>query len=49
MKLRQYSAILFLFLLVQCQTPHVRREGGDPDIVLINIENGDRAFIAKIL
>lgn len=29
--------------------PHVRQEGGDPDIVLVNIENGNRTFIAQIL
>lgn len=48
-RLRFSIAMLFLFLFNQCQTPHVRREGGDPDIVLINIETGDRTFIAQIL
>jgi len=48
MKLRHFSSILILLLFCQCQTPHVRIEGGDPDIVLINIENGVRVFIAKI-
>ena len=31
------------------QTPHVNPIGPERDIVLINIENGDRAFIASIL
>ena len=43
------SVIFLLFLFNQCQTPHVRLEGGDPDIVLVNIENGDRTFIAQLL
>lgn len=48
------KVLLFTFItiiLTSCsgQTPHVGRIGPDRDIVLINIENGDRAFIAKIL
>lgn len=31
------------------QTPHAGRIGPDRDIVLINVQNGDRAFLAKIL
>jgi CHASE2 domain-containing sensor protein len=48
------KALLLSFItiiLTSCsgQTPHVGRIGPDRDIVLINIQNGDRAFIAKIL
>ena len=46
---RFFAPILLLLLFAQCQTPHVRSEGVDPDIILVNIENGDRTFIAKIL
>jgi CHASE2 domain-containing sensor protein len=44
--------LLFIIIIVtSCsgQTPHVGQIGPDKDIVLINIQNGDRAFIAKIL
>lgn len=48
MRIIQY---LIIILLTSCfdQVPHVGEIGPDRDIVLINIENGDRAFLAEIL
>ena len=43
------SIIFLLLLLVKCQPPPEAPVGIDPDIVLINVENGDREFIGKIL
>jgi CHASE2 domain-containing sensor protein len=47
--IRNFLPIPFLLLFAQCQSQHVRIEGNDPDIVLVNIEKGNRTFIAKIL
>ena len=45
--------IILFFLLItlrQCKVPSVRLTGiTDPDIVLVNIEDGDRAFLGKLL
>ncbi len=47
---RPYFLVIFLLIFsTQCQVPHVQLAGTDPDIVLINIENGDRVFISRIL
>ena len=46
---RFFAPILILFLFIQCQTPPRRIKGADPDILLVNTENGDRTFMAKIL
>lgn len=48
MRRPHFPVILFLLFFTQCQTPYVHLAGMDPDIVLINIENGDRAFLSKI-
>lgn len=48
MRRPQYSFILLLLFFTQCQTPDVHLAGTDSDIVLINIENGDRAFLSEI-
>jgi len=43
-------AVLCLFLLfVKCQSHPEPPVGIDPDIVLVNIEQGDREFIANVL
>ena len=49
MRLLLISSVIISLIFSSCQTPHVGRIGPDRDIVLINIENGDRTFIAKIL
>jgi hypothetical protein len=49
MKLLLLSFIIIILTSCSGQTPHVGRIGPDRDIVLINIQNGDRVFIAKIL
>ena len=46
---RNFLPILLLLLFARCEVPHVHNGGGDPDIVLVNIENGDRTFLAKVL
>lgn len=46
------ATILFLILLLlqQCQVPSVNlTDKVDPDIVFVNMENGDRAFLGKLL
>lgn len=41
--------ICLLLLLVKCQQPPAEPVGTDHDIVLVNIEQGDREFIGKVL
>ncbi|MBL7723755.1 MAG: CHASE2 domain-containing protein [Chitinophagaceae bacterium] len=48
----KHISILFLILIFsqQCKTPSVKLTSqADPDIVLINIEDGDRDFLGKLL
>ncbi len=50
--MRRISIILLFFLLRfgQCQVPSVNLEASmDPDIVLVNVENGDRSFLGNVL
>ncbi len=49
MRLLLLSSIVLTLYSCSGQTPHVGHIGPDRDIVLINIQNGDRDFIAKIL
>ena len=49
MRVLLFSFIIIIFTSCSGQTPHVGPIGPDRDIVLINIENGDRTFIAKVL
>lgn len=49
MRLLLFSSIIISLTSCSGQTTHVSRIGPERDIVLINIQNGDRAFIAKIL
>lgn len=49
MRIHLFSFIIIIFTSCSGQTPHTGRIGPDRDIVLINIENGDRTFIAKVL
>ena len=49
MKLLPFFSIITTLISCSGQTPHIGRVGPERDIVLINIQNGDRAFIAKIL
>jgi len=47
----RFSIILscFLLFLSKCSSPSVATASIDPDIVLVNIEQGDRSFIGKVL
>lgn len=49
MKLLILSIVTINLILLSCDTPRVGPIKNDSDIVLVNIQEGDREFIAKIL